>query len=215
MSKNLLLIAGLAFLLLPFETLVAQSRTYNIFYVDNSYSKTYANFGQAMFGILADKVDSINNGSGSRFSATGFFVANGNRPKFASNYRGAKNIIDGLADNSTTSPNSFGDRSFIIESLLTTDLSGIRQITLHLFLSEASLINDFVQGNTPGMFINFLPKEIQLLTSSPEENIKVIIYYPEELKRLDQQVLQSFIGFPLTHSDFESRIKFEFVPVSG
>ena len=112
-----------------------------------------------------------------------FFIANGNdRPQFASNYKGAKNYIDRLADGSAEAPNSFNDRSYIISELLTTDLSGIRAVTINMFISEASLAGDFIEGNTPGIFINFLPKQIQFLTSCQEQNIRVIIYYPAESK---------------------------------
>lgn len=212
MKKNLLLVAGVAFLMLSFKNLAAQSRTYNIFYVDNSYSKNYENFGQEIFGIIGGKVDSINSND-SRFSAIGFFLANGNSPQFASNYRGAKDFIDRLADGSTDAPNSFGDRSYIIENLLKTDLSGIRSVNINMFISEASLINDFIEGNAPGIFINSLPKQIQFLVSCQEENIRVIIYYPAESKKISQQMLRSFVGFSGTHNDFASKIKFEFIPV--
>lgn len=212
MKRNLLLMTGISLLMLSFNNIAAQSRTYNIFYVDNSYSKNNANFSQEMFGIVGEKVDSINK-IDSRFSAIGFFVANGNKPQFASNYRGAKSIIDGLADGSTDAPNSFEDRSYIIGNLLTTDLSGIRAVTFNMFISEASFLNDFIGGNTPGMFINFLPKQIQFLTSCQEENVRVIIYYPAESKKISQQALRSFVGFPGTHNDFASKIKFEFIPI--
>ena len=72
MKRNLLVIACISFFMMLYENLAAQLRTYNIFYVDNSYSKNYENFGQEMFSIVAEKVDSINN-SDSRFSAIGFF----------------------------------------------------------------------------------------------------------------------------------------------
>lgn len=206
--------AGVAFFMLSFQNLTAQTRTYNIFYVDNSYSKNNANFGQEMFGIVGDKVDSINKND-SRFSAIGFFVANGNKPQFASNYRTAKSIIDGLADGSTDAPNSFSDRSYIIDNLHKTDLSGIRAVNISMFISEASLLNDFIQGNTPGMFINFLPKEIQMLTSCPEENVRVFIYYPADSKKINQQALRSFVDFSDTHPDFATKIKFDFIPVNG
>lgn len=214
MKKYLLLMAGMAFLMLSFNSLAAQSRTYNFFYVDNSYSKNFANFSQEIFGIIGGKVDSINQ-KDSRFSPIGFFVSNGNKPRFASNYRGAKSIIDGLADGSADAPNSFEDRSYIIQNLHNTDLSGIRAVTLNMFISEASLLNDFIGGNTPGMFINFLPKEIQFLTSCQEENVKVIIFYPADSKKMGQQALRSFVDFPDSQTDFASKIKFEFIPVNG
>ncbi len=185
-------------------------KTLHLFYVDNSNSKTYGNFGAEMFNILEARVDSINN---DKFGTMAFFVANGERTEFASNYRGAKNIISRLSNASTNAPNSFYDRSFIVESLVSTDLASIKGVQLHLYLSEASLLSDFIGGNNAGFFINSLPKDLQYLIECSDENIAINIYYPSESKKIKEAQLKSFTEFPNVHKGFSSSIKFEILPL--
>ena len=185
-------------------------KTLHLFYVDNSNSKTYGNFGAEMFSILEASVDSINN---DKFATLAFFVANGERTEFASNYRGAKNIISKLSNASANAPNSFFDRSFIVESLLSTDLASIKGVQLHLYLSEASLLSDFIGGNNAGLFINTLPRDLQYLIESSDENIAVNIYYPSESKKIKESQLKSFTEFPNVHKGFASSIKFVCLPL--
>lgn len=213
-NKNCFWLALFCLLTISFKNAdLAPGRTYNLFYVDNSYSKTYENLNQDIFDIIEKKVDSLKN---DKLALIGFFVSDGEKEgsaKFASNYNGAKYYIGTLSNASTNAPNSFYDRSAIIDNLLTTDHSNIKAVNLNLFLTEAGLLNDYFLGANTGILINTLPKEIQFLLSCNEDNIKVTIYYPASSKKIKLQNLQSFTDFPNKHTEFGSKISFRFQPI--
>lgn len=202
---------GVVFLITSFKSPdLPPVKTYNLFYVDNSYSKNYENFSQDIFEVLERNVDSLKN---DKFAVIGFFLSDGPKTDFASNYNGAKDIINRLSNGSTSAPNSFYDRSYIVDLLLTTDLSNIKGVNFNFFLTEAGLLNDYLVGSNAGIFINSLPKEIQFLLGCNEENITVNIYYPASSKKVTSKILESFTKFSDVHSDFASKIKFKFQPI--
>lgn len=213
-NKNCFWLAFFSLLTISFKNAdLPPGRTYNLFYVDNSYSKTYENLNQDIFDLIERKVDSLKN---DRLALIGFFLSDGEKEgsaKFAINYNIAKNYISTLSNASSNAPNSFYDRSAIIENLLTTDLSNIKAVKINMFLTEAGLLNDYFLGANTGILINSLPKEIQYLLSCNEENITVTIYYPASSKKIKLQNLQSFTDFPNKHSEFGSKISFVFQPI--
>ena len=213
-NKNCFWLALVSLLTFSFKSAdLPVGRTYNLFYVDNSYSKTYENLNQDIFDMIERKVDSLRN---DKLALIGFFLSDGEKngsAKFASNFNGAKNYIATLSNASSNAPNSFYDRSALIENLLTTDLSNIKAVNFNLFLTEGGVLNDYLSGANTGILINTLPKQIQFLLSCNEESITVTIYYPASSKKINQQKLQSFTEFPAIHDDFSSKIVFKFIPI--
>lgn len=187
-------------------------RVYNLFYVDNSYSKVYKNLGGALIETLDRKVDSVKD---DRNSSIGLYLSNGLKPDFAVNNRGAKSIINNLSNvNSVSEPKSYFDRNKILESLADVDLSNIKALNLHFFVTEAGLLNDMVGANgMPGLMFNILPRELQLLTACVEDKISVTIYYPAAATKIKREMLESFLKFSAAHPDFASRIRYQVVPL--
>lgn len=189
---------------------LAPGRTLNLFYVDNSYSKTYEGFGEEMIAIVDKKVDSLKN---DKFSNIAFYLSDGAKNSFASNYNGAKIYIQKLSDGSTNAPNTSFDKSSIIDDLLTTDLTNIKNVNINLFITEAGLINDCLVGSNAGILINSFPRELQYLLKCNEEDIRVVLYYPAASTKILKKQLELFTSFGEGYNDFESKITFKFQPI--
>jgi len=163
-----------------------------------------------MFGMLDAKMDSIRD---AKFSQVGFFLSDGPKTAFAPNYNGAKTFVNQLSNANTNAPNSFYDRSYIIDNLLAVDLSTVKEMNINLFLTEAGMLNDYLSGSNAGIILNSLPRQIQYLLSLSEESITVVIYYPSGSKKVTLSQLESFVNFSNCHDDFASKIKYKIQPI--
>ncbi|MCW3092364.1 MAG: hypothetical protein JWP81_3433 [Ferruginibacter sp.] len=184
-------------------------KVYNFFYLDNSHAKNYQSFTEDMFEMVERKVDSLNH---QKDTYLGLYLSNGQKPDFASNYKGAKTIINKLTNGYTIEPNSFFDKSLIFDNVLSADLSYTKEINLHFFVTESYLLNDLM-GSNAGLLLNSLPHELQHLLGCDEESVSVVIYYPALSKKIQVQALQKFCNFNTLHKAFPSKIKFQFQPI--
>ncbi|MEO6548445.1 MAG: hypothetical protein ABIN94_10615 [Ferruginibacter sp.] len=187
----------------------APGKIYNFFYIDNSHTKNYQSFSPEMFELVERKVDSL---KGVQNSYLGFFLSNGLKPDFASNYKGSKSIINKLTNGYTNVPNSFFDKSLVIDNILNSDLSYTNGINFYFFVTESYLVNDLM-GTNAGLLFNSLPGEMKYLLGCEEEKISVTIYYPAASKKVQLPALQKFCDFTSVHNIFRSKIKYHFQPI--
>ncbi|MEO7768004.1 MAG: hypothetical protein ABIS01_11280 [Ferruginibacter sp.] len=187
----------------------APEKTYNFFYLDNSHSKNYQSFTQEMFDLVDRKVDSLKD---HKNAYLGFFLSNGLKPDFASNYKGAKSIINKLNDGYTNEPNSFFDKGLIIDNVLNSDLSYTKGINFHFFVTESFLVNDLL-GSNAGVLFNSLPEEMQYLLGCDGDKVSVTIYYPARAQKVQIQTLKNFCNFTSVRKELYSKIKFQFQPI--
>ncbi|RYZ22344.1 MAG: hypothetical protein EOO16_09440 [Chitinophagaceae bacterium] len=178
---------------------------YNLIYVDNSRSSEDAVMSVEMIGRVESLLDSI----GTAKSAVSFYLSNDTRPDMASTTGTAKTLINRMMNSYSAPPNSWRDRRKLNDVLANDkSLTSATSVNLYLFLSENYLKGDLL-GNNNGVLLNFLPREVQLYSSLPDERINVFVFYPQKSQTAFTERIRAFRAFS-NQKDFKSGIQYHF-----
>lgn len=188
----------------------AEGKSLNIMYVVNSRSVSGLNLTQDMVLLLSNKIDMLAGDPAGRFY---FFLSNNVKPETAKDKKGAKAIVQKMADTYFEQPTSSIDKKLLRDILFTADLSNTKSINMHFFVSEYYLKSDLI-GDNAGSLLRQFAKELEYKTGCGEENVNVFVYYPKNATSITPELKNNFLNLSANMKGvFESKIKIQFIPV--
>jgi hypothetical protein len=184
-------------------------RTFNLVYVDNGKYTGSSSLSSEMVDLLTNKLQEMQKDKNADLL---YFLSNSANPEHTRSVSEALNMSNRLYNTYYIQANSIMDKRLLQQRIFNENLSNIGALNLYFFVTESYLKNDLM-GSNAGMMLNFIPRELQLLSKCPEENINIYIYYPKNAQTLDQKALDGFQNFGSNVQGFESKIKFHFLSI--
>jgi hypothetical protein len=171
----------------------AGTKTYHVFYVDNSRSESMASLSSDMIELLERTLDSI---KGNPNAKVLFYLSNFRNPEIAKSHASAMKLVDRLNSGYSATPDSRIDKAQIRQQIFNEDLSNIGTVRLHAFLTESYTRNDLI-GGAPGFLLNGLLRELAVAARVAEKDVSCSIYVPKsamELPAALQKTLPGMVG---------------------